>query len=125
MGKRAKTAGDDLLASLYGGLPDADPENDKQFNERAKEKETWRGYRFPPLPEKDPSRVIFLDIDGVLRPLTAGGFRAMMVDGEWALRAETADFIAAAMLALRHIVEKTGAIIVLSSEWRRDEPMRE
>lgn len=25
------------------------------------------------------------------RPLTAGGFRAMMVDGEWALRAETAD----------------------------------
>merc|ERR1712187_1046632 len=68
---------------------------------------------------------IFLDVDGVLRPLTAGGFRAMMVAGEWALRAETADFISSSLLALRHIVEQTGAIIVLSSEWRRDQPMRE
>eukprot|EP00932_Pfiesteria_piscicida_P017414 SRR837773.4295.p1 GENE.SRR837773.4295~~SRR837773.4295.p1 ORF type:complete len:196 (+),score=68.05 SRR837773.4295:73-588(+) len=48
-----------------------------------------------------------------------------MVDGEWALRAETADFISGALLALRYIVEQTGAIIVLSSEWRRDAPMRE
>lgn len=49
----------------------------------------------------------------------------MMVDGEWTLRAETADFISGAMLALRHIIECTGAIMVLSSEWRRDEPMRD
>merc|ERR1712190_115347 len=69
--------------------------------------------------------VIFLDVDGVLRPLTAGGFRSMMVDGEYALRAETSDFISGALLALRHIVENTGALIVLSSEWRRDLPMRE
>merc|ERR1719203_473733 len=75
--------------------------------------------------QEDPSKAIFLDVDGVLRPLTAGGFRAMMVDGEWALRAETADFISSSLLALRHIVEQTGAIIVLSSEWRRDLPMRE
>jgi hypothetical protein len=29
------------------------------------------------------------------------------------------------LLALRHIIENTGATIVLSSEWRRDLPMRE
>lgn len=116
---------DDFFASLYGGLPEADPENDKAFAERLSEKANWTKHRFPTLPEPEPTKVIFLDVDGVLRPLTAGGFRAMMVDGEWALRAETADFISAAMLALRHIVEQTGAIMVLSSEWRRDQPMRD
>lgn len=121
--KAKKDSGDDLLASLYGGLPEPDPEKDKALLERIEEKN--RKSRFPSLPEPDISKVIFLDVDGVLRPLTAGGFRAMMVDGELALRAETADFISTAMLALRHIVEKTGAVIVLSSEWRRDAPMRE
>merc|ERR1719217_433921 len=29
------------------------------------------------------------------------------------------------MLALRHIILETGAITVLSSEWRRDQPMRD
>mmetsp|Transcript_2560 Transcript_2560/g.3201 ORF Transcript_2560/g.3201 Transcript_2560/m.3201 type:complete len:295 (-) Transcript_2560:121-1005(-) len=115
----------DDLDSLYGGLPEPDPMNDKSYAERLKEKEKWRAHRFPPLPPEDPSRVIFLDVDGVLRPLTAGGFRAMMVDGEWALRAETADFISGALLALRYIVENTGAVIIISSEWRRDQPMRE
>jgi len=110
---------------LYGGLPAADPEKDKLTAEKVAEKDTWRKHRFPTLPAEDPSKVIFLDVDGVLRPLTAGGFRSMMVDGEWALRAETADFISGALLAVRHIVEQTGALIVLSSEWRRDAPMRE
>jgi len=110
---------------LYGGLPEPDPSKDKLLAERLKEKENWRAHRFPPLIPEDPSKVIFLDVDGVLRPLTAGGFRAMMVDGEWALRAETADFISGALLSLRHIVEQTGAIMVLSSEWRRDQNMRE
>lgn len=123
--KRQKAEADDLFASLYGGLPEADPENDKAFAERLSEQAKWKGHRFPSLPAPDPSKVVFLDVDGVLRPLTAGGFRAMMVDGEWALRAETADFISAAMLALRHVVENTGAIMVLSSEWRRDQPMRD
>jgi len=124
--KKAKTEqAPESLDGLYGGLPEPDPEKDKALGERLKEREHWRAHRFPPLPLEDPGKVIFLDVDGVLRPLTAGGFRAMMVDGEWALRAETADFISGALLALRHIVEATGAVIVLSSEWRRDQPMRE
>jgi len=121
--KKQKT--EDPLESLYGGLPDPDPTKDLVFTERFKEKENWRAHRFPPLPPEDPAKVIFLDVDGVLRPLTAGGFRAMMVDGEWALRAETADFISGSLLALRHIVENTGALIVLSSEWRRNQAMRD
>lgn len=123
--KRAKKAETLDLEGLYGGLPPPDPAKDQVMTQRLKEKEHWRAHRFPPLPTEDPTKIIFLDVDGVLRPLTAGGFRAMMVDGEWALRAETADFISGALLALRHIVENTGAIIVLSSEWRRDAPMRE
>lgn len=123
--KKAKTEEDDLFASLYGGLPPPDPVKDLAMAERKKEKENWRKHRFPPLMTEDMTKVVFLDVDGVLRPLTAGGFRAMMVDGEWALRAETADFISASLLALRHIIENTGATIVLSSEWRRDLPMRE
>lgn len=120
--KKAKV--EDPLASLYGGLPEPDPEKDKALLDRIEE-QAKRKSRFVPLPEPDVSKVIFLDVDGVLRPLTAGGFRAMMVDGEWALRAETADFISSAMLSLRYIVEQTGATCVLSSEWRRDAPMRE
>lgn len=117
---------DDLLESLYGGLPEADPEKDKAFKEKIeKEKESKSWHKLPKLPAEDMSKAVFLDVDGVLRPLTAGGFRAMMVDGEWALKSETADFISGAMLALRHIILETGAIIVLSSEWRRDAPMRE
>merc|ERR1719469_1299717 len=123
--KKAKKDQGVDLDDLYGGLPPPDPEKDNTMTMRLKEKEKWRAHRFPPLPPEDPSKVVFLDVDGVLRPLTAGGFRAMMVDGEWALRAETADFISGALLALRHIIETTGSLLVLSSEWRRDQPMRE
>lgn len=121
--KKAVVAKED--GGLYSGLPAPDPEKDNASSARLKEKEHWRAHRFPTLPAEDPSKVVFLDVDGVLRPLTAGGFRAMMVDGEWALRAETADFMSGALLALRHIIEVTGATLVLSSEWRRDLPMRE
>mmetsp|Transcript_59618 Transcript_59618/g.129076 ORF Transcript_59618/g.129076 Transcript_59618/m.129076 type:complete len:315 (-) Transcript_59618:84-1028(-) len=121
--KKAKAA--DPLEGLYSGLPEPDPQKDQALQERRQEKANWAKHRFPALPPEDPAKVIFLDVDGVLRPLTAGGFRAMMVDGEWALRAETADFISGAMLSLRHVVENTGAMMVLSSEWRRDPPMRE
>lgn len=123
--KKAKKDQGVDLDDLYGGLPPPDPEKDMAMTVRLKEKEKWRAHRFPPLPAEDPQKVVFLDVDGVLRPLTAGGFRAMMVDGEWALRAETADFISGALLALRYVIEQTGATIVLSSEWRRDQPMRE
>jgi len=116
---------DDFLSGLYGGLPEPDPDKDKAFAERQKKKVATKGPRLPALPAEDVNKVIFLDIDGVLRPLTAGGFRAMMVDGEFALKADTSDFMSSAMLSLRHIIEKTGAVLVLSSEWRRNEPMRE
>lgn len=119
--KKPKTPEEDL----YGGLPDADPVKDAALVDRVNEQANRFKQRFPPLPPEDPSKVVFLDVDGVLRPLTAGGFRAMMVDGEWALRAETADFISNAMLSVRHVIEQTGAILVLSSEWRRNAPMRE
>jgi len=113
------------LEGLYGGLPPPDPSKDQVMTQRLKEKEKWRAHRFPPLAPEDPTKIVFLDVDGVLRPLTAGGFRAMMVDGEWALRAETADFISSSLLALRYVIEQTGATLILSSEWRRDQPMRE
>lgn len=123
---KSSSAADDLMAELYGDLPEADPEKDAAFAEKiAKEKARDLWHKLPKLPSTDSSKAIFLDVDGVLRPLTAGGFRAMMVDGEWALKSETADFISGAMLALRYIVQETGAMMVLSSEWRRDEPMRE
>jgi len=127
LAKKGKTAPVEApsLDDLYGGLPPPDPLKDSDFVARQKEKDNWRAHRFPPLPPEEPTKVIFLDVDGVLRPLTAGGFRSMMVDGEWALRAETADFISSSLLALRHIVEETGSLIVLSSEWRRDLPMRQ
>lgn len=126
MSKKAKVeSAASVLDDLYAGLPEPDPEKDEMFSKRLKEKDNWRKHRFPPLLAEDPSKIVFLDVDGVLRPLTAGGFRSMMVDGEWALRAETADFISGALLALRHIIENTGATLVLSSEWRRDAPMRE
>jgi hypothetical protein len=121
-----KLKADDGLGGLYDDLPEPDPIKDEEFKEKmAKENLERSKLKFPKLPEQDVAKAIFLDVDGVLRPLTAGGFRSMMVDGEWALKSETADFISGAMLALRHIVEQTGAIIVLSSEWRRDTPMRD
>jgi len=123
--KKAKMAQpEDDLDGLYGSLPPPDPEKDAAMAARAAAKSASRGTRLPQLPPPDNSKVIFLDIDGVLRPLTAGGFRAMMIDGEFALQADTSDFMASALLALRHVIENTGAVCVLSSEWRRDEVMR-
>lgn len=115
---------EDDLDGLYGSLPPPDPEKDAAMAARAAAKAASRGTRLPPLPPPDNSKVIFLDVDGVLRPLTAGGFRQMMIDGEFALQADTSDFMASALLGLRHIIENTGAVCVLSSEWRRDEVMR-
>ena len=69
-------------------------------------------------------KTVSLDIDGVLRSLRAGGSCPMMIDGELAIQTDTSDFISAALLALRRIIETTGALVVLSSEWRRDEVMR-
>merc|ERR1719310_182541 len=76
------------------------------------------------LPKADLSKVIFLDVDGVLRPARAGGFEAVAIDGVHAVKADTSDFFKTALEALRFVVVKTGAIIVMSSEWRRDDTLK-
>jgi len=105
---------------LYDFLPAPDPVKEAAALAEAKSKE------LKPLPEEDKSRVIFLDIDGVLLP--AGSLETICIDGSYLpVRALLVDhdFNAAAMNNLRSIVLQTGASIVLSSEWRRTESMRD
>lgn len=105
---------------LYDFLPPPDPEKEAAAKASAKSKEQ------KPLPEEDKSRVIFLDIDGVLLP--AGSLETIFIDGApMPVRARLVehDFSAAAMNNLRKIVLETGASIVLSSEWRRTESMKD
>lgn len=113
-------------ANLYDNMPQPDLEDKdqaaadaeaKQTQASAKEKEN----KYPHLPPEDHSKVIFLDVDGVLRPARAGGFDVAVGDAEAGAKVDTSDFFAPAMKALKHIVERTGATIVLSSEWRRNE----
>lgn len=75
--------------------------------------------------KEDRSKVIFLDVDGVLRP--EGECERVIVDGELVPvlpKNDDGHFTKTALLALRSIVERTGATMVLSSEWRRAEVMR-
>lgn len=96
--------------------------------------------RLEPLPVvADPTKIIFLDIDGCLRPVHgrkdfAKGVRTMLVegvrvpllgDGEAKAGLIGLDFWPQAMRALRHIVQKTGARLVLSSDWRKQEELME
>lgn len=105
---------------MYDFLPPPDPEKDKAAKALSESR------ALPTLPPEDPSRVVFLDIDGVLLP--AGSMETIFIDGA-ALpiraRCQDSDFSAAALGNLRTIIEKTGASIVLSSEWRRTEAMRD
>lgn len=78
-----------------------------------------------PMPEEDRSRVIFLDIDGVLLP--EGETQRVLVDGELVPvlpNTEDCNFNKTALDALRTVFQHTGASIVLTSEWRRSEVMR-
>lgn len=112
-------AGDGGLGGLYDFLPPPDPEKDAAAKAEAKKKE------LPPLPPEDKSRVVFLDIDGVLLP--AGSVETITIDGaQVPVREKLAqtEFSAAALGNLRSIVQQTGACIVLSSEWRRTESMK-
>merc|ERR1719160_449123 len=102
--------------------PDQDQE---QANNMARQAEAARAPNVQTLPSQSITKVIFLDVDGVLRPARAGGFEAVGIDGGTAIKADTSDFFAGAMQALRHVIERTGAVVVLSSEWRRDETLRE
>merc|ERR1719320_1188584 len=61
------------LGGLYDFLPPPDPERDAAAKAKAAKKER------PKLPPEDRSRVIFLDIDGVL--LAAGSVETIFVDG--------------------------------------------
>jgi len=78
-----------------------------------------------PLPKEDKTKVIFLDIDGVLKP--EGETERVLVDGDFVPvlpKVEDISWNKVALRALRTIVLHTGASIVLSSEWRRTEIMR-
>mmetsp|Transcript_69409 Transcript_69409/g.196683 ORF Transcript_69409/g.196683 Transcript_69409/m.196683 type:complete len:212 (-) Transcript_69409:66-701(-) len=77
---------------------------------------------------EDRTKVVFLDIDGVLRPLWGNQFQisSIMMDGENVPLVDgDTEFIPSAMASLRMILEATGAILVLSSEWRRHPTLRE
>ena len=119
---------DDPMAALYGDLPEA------KLIEAPKVVESKM--QPLPMPIKDPTRVIFLDIDGVLRPLHSrqdafqntrtieiNGARVPLLGSSEAKAG--VDFWPSAMRALRFIVQKTEARIVLSSDWRQKEVLKE
>jgi len=112
---------DDGLAGLYDFLPPPDPANDAAAKEAAAKNLFTR----PKLPTEDRSRVIFLDIDGVLLPV--GSVETIVIDGVAMPvrdRVRESDFAISALGNLRTIVQQTAATIVLSSEWRRTESLR-
>jgi len=119
--KAAKEAAD----NLYDNMPQPDIESEKQKSEvRMREAEQREKQNsLANLPPEDRTKVVFLDVDGVLRPARAGGFDILSVDAEATSRVDTSDFFPSAVKALRHILEKTGAVVVLSSEWRRSEAL--
>lgn len=113
--------------TLYSNMPQPDPGQDTAMNEERRRKEVTQLQKKAnvSLPPEDHNKIIFLDVDGVLRPARAGGFDILSVDGAQAVHPDTSDFFPSAMQALRHIIERTGAVIVLSSEWRRNEALRQ
>jgi len=112
--------------SLYSDMPQSGLQSDAVLEEAAKQREQReKNAKLSNLPPEDKTKVVFLDIDGVLRPARAGGFDILSVDAESATRVDTSDFFPSAVKALRHIMERTGAIVVLSSEWRRSEALRD
>lgn len=129
---KSASSADDLLASLYGDLPDA-----SNVEPVAPRSQAIRQEPLPPVP--DPTKIIFLDIDGCLRPVHGRrGFeanvRTMLVEGvrvpllgsgEAKAGLVGMDFWPSALRCLRHIVQKTQARIVLSSDWRKSEELVE
>lgn len=122
----------DPLAALYGDLPEAKVTECRPAVEPVK--------RFEPLPPPAvvPTKCIFLDIDGVLRTVHgrtdfAKDVRTMTINGQKvAMLGDSTngnlagiDFWPSALRSLRYTVQKTGAAIVLSSDWRKDEGLVE
>jgi len=120
--RAAKESGGD---NLYANMPQPNLE-DMVANEARKEAVVQRdkdNKNLSSLPPEDRSKVLFLDVDGVLRPARAGGFDILSLDGDSTKNVDTSDFFPSAVKALRHIIERTGAKIVLSSEWRRSDAL--
>lgn len=112
--------------SLYTQMPEPDKNQEAATFAQARVRESPSiGGRSSGLPHEDRSKVIFLDVDGVLRPARAGGFEAVAIDGAHAVKADTSDFFKTALEALRLVIVKTGAMIVMSSEWRRDDTLKQ
>jgi hypothetical protein len=112
---------DSGLGGLYDFLPEPDPEKDAAAKLAAESKKLSS----PKLPPDDKTRVIFLDVDGVLLP--TGSVEVIVIDGVTMPKRDSvkeSDFSAQALGSLRRIVQETGAIIVLSSEWRRTEGLQ-
>jgi len=111
--------------NLYANMPVPDVEDAAAAAARQQEAAVQRekaNKDLSHLPPEDRSKVLFLDVDGVLRPARAGGFD-VLADGDAAKNVDTSDFFPSAVKALRHIIERTAAKIVLSSEWRRSDPL--
>jgi len=125
---------DSVLTDLYGDLPEATVNECVPLVEDKK--------RVEPItpPPREPKAVIFLDIDGVLRAvhgrtdfaqnvrtMDIGGRRVALM-GDGAISNDNLagiDFWPQAMHALKHIVQKTQAGVVLSSDWRKQEQLME
>merc|ERR1719453_1385725 len=91
----------------FGGLYDFLPEPDPQKDANAKASATKVSR--PKLPPEDKTKVIFLDVDGVILP--SGSVETIIIDGV-ALpirdKIKESDFPAAAMGNLRDIIQQTG-----------------
>lgn len=117
----APPAADDSLGGLYDFLPPPDPVKDAAAKVLAGKGKMSKA----PLPPEDKTRVIFLDVDGVLLP--TGAVETIIIDGVALPSRDTvreSDFAISALGSLRYIVQQTGASIVLSSEWRRTDSLR-
>lgn len=119
--KKAKVAEDEGLGGLYDFLPPPDPAKDAAAKVQAGKSSMSKAK----LPPEDRTRVIFLDVDGVILP--SGAVDMIVVDGVSLPTRDTvreSDFSTTALGSLRWIIQQTGAMVVLSSEWRRTESLK-
>lgn len=118
--KRPRTEDLSGGGGLYDFLPPPDPEKDAAAKAAAEIKKPRR----TKLPPEDKTKVIFLDVDGVL--LAQGSIDMVTIEGVTLpmREAKESDFSAGALGNLRSIIEETGATIVMSSEWRRREELQ-
>lgn len=129
--KRLKKQKEDaLLGSLYDTLPMPDPEKDAEAARKAELEAAAQAAKRPKLDYKeDRAKIIFLDIDGVVRPLYGNQFQisSIQMDGENVplIADGGTEFMTTAMNSLRYILAQTNAGIVLSSEWRRFSTLRD